>query len=176
MQDYDLFIHPRMKRHKSPARWSSPSREILNANCYSHQSPRLSCTQWSVFWRWQRRYWSSPSLHHGPFQTRLGWIRSVMLMEPELQKQQQQRDKNQCHGSGIHMGETGWNKPTLPIAAVFVLPQKHGNESFPASSQLRFSVCALGLNDMRDHSALNVCFSSYASSSLTRVLSLLICS
>lgn len=51
----------------------------------------------------------------------------------------------------------------LPIAANmwkqrcrFPSVPKHGNDSFLASSQLRLSVCALGLNAMRDHSALNV--------------------
>ena len=36
MQCSDLFIYPIMKRHTSPAPWSSPYWQILNTNCYSH--------------------------------------------------------------------------------------------------------------------------------------------
>lgn len=112
----DLFVYPLTKHHTSPAPWSSPYREILNTKC---ASPRLPYTAQLN----DLHFCTNSTATEAPFfptprasldATR---INEISHADGARAAAAPERDKNLCHGTGIHMGgtsETGeWDAACL---------------------------------------------------------------
>lgn len=101
-----------MKHHTSPAPRSSPCREILNANCYSHMRVP-DCHALNDL---------TVLLLKLPFPTPRASLDATRINEIShadgaWAAAAPERDKNLCHGSGIHTGgtsETGERDETPP--------------------------------------------------------------
>lgn len=115
MEACDLTVYPITKHHTSPAPWSSPYREILNTNCFSHiRVPGCRTAQLNDLC-----FCTNCAAIEAPFPTPQASldatsINKISHADGARATAAPERYKNLCHGTGIHMGgtsETGkWNK------------------------------------------------------------------